>query len=177
MVPSSKSYYLSQCWPRYLSPYDFTRPRWVKLTFPNKAKCYDDANFIVHRWWHHRIRTTRGATSCEKVGITITCYLWWHQTWCHWWHCRWSISQSVVLPMTTKLASCRLFSAMVQDDRKPANDNFESTCLYETGGVKHLNSVALRQSNSETTVKDKGKLAWTMETKWNNYCVVHLLLY
>ena len=26
------SHYLSQCWPRSLSPYDVTRPQWVKLT-------------------------------------------------------------------------------------------------------------------------------------------------
>ena len=28
------SHYLSQCWPRSLSPYDITRPQWVKLSSP-----------------------------------------------------------------------------------------------------------------------------------------------
>ena len=27
------SHYLSQCWPRYLSPYGLTRPQWVKRGF------------------------------------------------------------------------------------------------------------------------------------------------
>ena len=29
------SHYLSQCWPRSLSPYDVTRPQWVKSTWGN----------------------------------------------------------------------------------------------------------------------------------------------
>ena len=28
--PQATSHYLSQCWPRYLSPYGTTRPQWVK---------------------------------------------------------------------------------------------------------------------------------------------------
>ena len=28
------SHYLSQCWPRSLSPYDITRPQWVKVIIP-----------------------------------------------------------------------------------------------------------------------------------------------
>ena len=38
------SHYLSQCWPRSLSPYGVTRPQWVKLTRntpnpPSRASC------------------------------------------------------------------------------------------------------------------------------------------
>ena len=29
------SHYLSQCWPRYMSPYSVTRPQWVKLATDN----------------------------------------------------------------------------------------------------------------------------------------------
>ena len=28
------SHYLSQCWPRFMSPYGVTRPQWVKISFP-----------------------------------------------------------------------------------------------------------------------------------------------
>ena len=31
LVPSGTSHYLSQCWPRSLSPYGVTRPEWVKF--------------------------------------------------------------------------------------------------------------------------------------------------
>ena len=31
------SHYLSQCWPRSLSPYDITRPQWVNLLLPRDA--------------------------------------------------------------------------------------------------------------------------------------------
>ena len=34
------SHYLSQCWPRSLSPYGVTRPQWVKVSH------------IMSQWWH-----------------------------------------------------------------------------------------------------------------------------
>ena len=65
------SHYLSQCWPRYLSPYGVTRPQWVnhaqsdtenqelswyQLWRPRQTLgCHDD-NLQCHQWrrsWHH----------------------------------------------------------------------------------------------------------------------------
>ena len=33
------SHYLSQCWPRYLSPYDVTRPKWVNSLALGRGSC------------------------------------------------------------------------------------------------------------------------------------------
>ena len=34
------SHYLSQCWPRSLSPYGVTRPQWVKSSLPQQNGCH-----------------------------------------------------------------------------------------------------------------------------------------
>ena len=66
------SHYLSQCWPRFLSPYGVIRPQWVKpVLYHNKfsQKCHlSMCIFIIHilyarmctwcardvRWWNQR---------------------------------------------------------------------------------------------------------------------------
>ena len=50
------SHYLSQCWPRSLSPYDVTRPKWANMTewknptkheyLTNVLYCYIAANYV-----------------------------------------------------------------------------------------------------------------------------------
>ena len=54
-------HYLSQCWPRFMSPYGITRPQWVKsLSFHINAQesckvqcCYNVVNFSQN---HHNTR-------------------------------------------------------------------------------------------------------------------------
>ena len=57
------SHYLSQCWPRSMSPYAITRPQWVKyllgLTHCDLVTPYRDTNLKQHwlrywliAWWH-----------------------------------------------------------------------------------------------------------------------------
>ena len=43
------SHYLSQCWPRFMSPYDITRLQWINLWQFNKL-CPSDA--IIYLNWH-----------------------------------------------------------------------------------------------------------------------------
>ena len=44
------SHYLSQCWPRSLSPYGVIRPQWVKPSTAEKAKSWV-AQRTTHDWW------------------------------------------------------------------------------------------------------------------------------
>ena len=60
------SHYLSQCWPRSLSPYGVTRPQCVKLTFPyHLIACpvpdYDDRRIVLGH---------------IKLLILITSFIW-----------------------------------------------------------------------------------------------------
>ena len=42
------SHYLSQCWPRSLSPYGFTRPQWVKIFFFKQGFWLVDSTAASH---------------------------------------------------------------------------------------------------------------------------------
>ena len=53
------SHYLSQCWPRYLSPYGVTRPQWVN------SRAVSWLSWLIHRTW-----------MSEITGMTCHQYLW-----------------------------------------------------------------------------------------------------
>ena len=45
------SHYLSQCWPRFLSPYGVTRPQWVNSFVPERFGCdFNNAIFSLVNW-------------------------------------------------------------------------------------------------------------------------------
>ena len=44
------SHYLSQCWPRSLSPYDVTRPQWIGGKFPSKSNIISAMIWILGQW-------------------------------------------------------------------------------------------------------------------------------
>ena len=41
------SHYLSQCWPRYLSPYGVTRPQWVNSSLPSEHCIYVSLSWVI----------------------------------------------------------------------------------------------------------------------------------
>ena len=48
---TAPSHYLSQSWPRSLSPYGVTRPQWVNLKMNASPYIYDIVNVIVQYFW------------------------------------------------------------------------------------------------------------------------------
>ena len=58
------SHYLIQCWPRSLSPYDVTRPQWVKCFAPsNSSNC----SFVLYN------DVMMSIMVCKITGISIVC--------------------------------------------------------------------------------------------------------
>ena len=61
------SHYLSQCWPRFLSPYGITRPQWVKFT-----GCIDYCS--TRHWWVTHVSSylfkaiSIGVGKCGKIS-------------------------------------------------------------------------------------------------------------
>ena len=61
------SHYLSQCWPRYMSPYGVTRPQWVKYLYGCHRGCLNNPIFLnlglcaecwTHFTCHHELWPT-----------------------------------------------------------------------------------------------------------------------
>ena len=55
--PQATNHYLSQCWPRFMSPYDVTRPQWVNKTqlYQQLVHCVVASNFNSRNWWIKQI--------------------------------------------------------------------------------------------------------------------------
>ena len=65
LVPSASSHYLSQCWPRFMSPYGVTRPQWVDI------KCVVPGS--------HAARVTSHCRQSEMVSLVDSSQeLWLH---------------------------------------------------------------------------------------------------
>ena len=47
------SHYLSQCWPRSLSPYGVTRPQWVKFDGLFQTSRKVKVTWLQQPWWQH----------------------------------------------------------------------------------------------------------------------------
>ena len=61
------SHYLSQCWPRSLSPYGITRPQWVKLIGP--VRCGSNFQKYKFQTQHKAITWTSHHETCS-VALT-----------------------------------------------------------------------------------------------------------
>ena len=72
------SHYLSQCWPRSLSPYGVTRPQWVDISGPKQ------------NGWHLQM-TSLNIFYGKKIFVFVLQFLWSlvqmtiSQHWCRWW--------------------------------------------------------------------------------------------
>ena len=101
LVPSGTSHYLSQSWPRSMSPYGATRPQWFKLcslycyhdqsgTKPNLvAKIWPPTLVTIYAWlpklvdnvsskFHHLVNTWLAVGSLFKwlpITVSHTCKL------------------------------------------------------------------------------------------------------
>ena len=80
----ASSHYLSQCWPRYRSPYGGTRPLLVKIYVhnANKNHKYKTISYCIIWLWHIcGCRRMSWRTFKEILPIVInnrlTLYLWW----------------------------------------------------------------------------------------------------
>ena len=69
------SHYLCQCWPKYMSPYDFSGPRWVKKVWVNRSipdhrrfKCEQSTKFTIQPWASCQIRKIAGAHAPGMPG-------------------------------------------------------------------------------------------------------------
>ena len=80
------SHYLSQCWPRSLSPYDVIRPQWVNSLVPGICVCYFIWVIFKHYlsdWYHEHFQW-----NCPQANATIT----------HWWYVNIGSGNGLVLP-------------------------------------------------------------------------------
>ena len=62
------SHYLSQCWPRFMSPYGVTRSQWVKLTVVKRCHI----NSLVQDSSNSSVLAMELLQSCTKLSI------WWN---------------------------------------------------------------------------------------------------
>ena len=62
------SHYLSQCWPRSLSPYGVTRPQWVKYQHPQDAHLLDKGHHITWASW--RLKSMAKLMTLCKGNLT-----------------------------------------------------------------------------------------------------------
>ena len=78
------SHYLSQCWPRFMSPCSVTRPQWVKMNFVER-KCFCFDYYVADRcceascWQQISIGLGNGlALNCLLMHIYVTRLEWVH---------------------------------------------------------------------------------------------------
>ena len=110
----STSHYLSQCWPRSMSPYGVTRPQWVNSQFCGFKICGILKQDILQYWiwkrtlsdrtWiycHSIFRYVTGIWHCCKHFSQCECSFQW-KLHCHWVKCLWQCQITVVIqgPMT-----------------------------------------------------------------------------
>ena len=78
------SHYLSQCWPRSLSPYDVTRPQWVKrwhaapyaniefvIVFTHLHNPFYFVNFLITKLNHYSTHAVRNYFLYDTVRETV----------------------------------------------------------------------------------------------------------
>ena len=69
----ARSHYLSQCWPRSLSPYGVTRPQWVNSSAPGRCDC--DLKLVVFKLLSRiailKISSELHSGECYKSSLMI----------------------------------------------------------------------------------------------------------
>ena len=81
------SHYLSQCWPRYVSPYGVTRPQWVKfhparIVIKPVVIIINNLHVVEYFIWnYHFIRleessTYRGWFLLSVLSVKLALYIW-----------------------------------------------------------------------------------------------------
>ena len=124
------NHYLSQCWPRFMSPYGVIRPQWVNSLTLERCGCHFRyvifksifMSEIVNVSSEIALTENTELSSCQRcrhwwnteLSWCQLCHHWWNTelSWCqlcrHWWHCRLSLWQPAVPPVMAKLASWQL---------------------------------------------------------------------
>ena len=70
------SHYLSQCWPRCLSPYGITRPQWVNLIFSKLSHRHNTCtkNVIYFSEWGSSFKYFTAALATNIILFVIYCF-------------------------------------------------------------------------------------------------------
>ena len=135
------SHYLSQCWPRSLSPYGVTRPQWVNSLWPS--------NTI----WRHR----SGSTLAEIMACCLTApshYL--NQCWCLINEVVWHSSES----------SFRAIAQAVILYNEFENHTFEISAISPKGeGLTH-SGAELIENLSRVSSNNMSTWCWWFTVNW-----------
>ena len=78
--PQATSLYLSQCWPRSLSPYGVTRPQWVKFS-PKSSQKAPHSLPVRARYWVSCVGSNSSFISCIAVCMLYKEVLWAYVGW------------------------------------------------------------------------------------------------